>query len=525
MASSDDRPAPSPLVTRASQRSSTFSSSTSVAGSFVGSVKQTAKDAMDADVPLGAWAAAAQSTAKAPTIGDIRNGSFSGNGWTSEGQKDANEEGRMRRASSGGSGKIPRLRSAAGVGVPQVDSVQEHHEVGTKHDGAEPFPTLTDGQAHATWASNNKTGVLPKEKEVLDIKNPLSRTDTSRSEQALPTTTRDRRAYSTGWRPPPKLPWTKSWAIGLKAFGKWAITPFGFIITIYCLNIVAWGGMLFLLLCGAAPEMCWAPVGNGEYVRNCNHIDSPRRIWIEIDSQILNGLFCVTGFGLLPWRARDMYFLLRWRFCNEEKEGRQKKLYGLRKLAGFYKGWVRLPGSDTLDTLSLAEYNAQTARDAKFVTIDDSLTSAEAGEADAADPRLPLPLKKTPSPPLTGIRAPPTKLWKLDFYIWCNMWNTFFQTCLCGFMWGLNRYDRPSWSTGFFIACACVIAAVGGIVSFKEGNKIKLVEGVNPSPAVAAALEKMQRQKGEEQGGLELANTNSTVDCVVKAEDKGTAGV
>lgn len=127
MASSDDRPAPSPLVIRTPQRSSTLSSTNSAAGSFVGSVKQTAKDAMDANIPLGAWAAAAQSTAKAPTIGDIRNGSFSGNGWTSEVQRDVNEEGRMRRASSGSSGKIPKLRSAAGAGVPQVDSVQEYH--------------------------------------------------------------------------------------------------------------------------------------------------------------------------------------------------------------------------------------------------------------------------------------------------------------------------------------------------------------------------------------------------------------
>ncbi|KAM0709710.1 hypothetical protein Q7P35_003750 [Cladosporium inversicolor] len=524
MSTSDDRPAPSPLITRASQRSSTFSSTNSAAGSFVGSVKQTAKHAMDADVPLGAWAAAAQSTAKAPTIGDIRNGSFSGNGWTSEVQKDVNEEGRMRRASSGSSGKIPRLRSAAGAGVPQVDSVQEHHEVGSKHAGAEPLPKLTDSQAHSTWTPNAKDNVLSEEEEVLEMKDPLSRTDSSvKEEHALPVTTRNQRVYSTGWRPPPKLPWTKSWAIGLKAFGKWATTLFGFVVTVYCLNVVAWGGMLFLLLCGAAPEMCWAPIGDGEYVRDCNHIDSPRRIWLEIDSQILNGLFCVTGFGLLPWRARDLYFLLRWRFCNEKKEGRQKKLYGLRKLAGFYKGWVRLPGSDTLDTLSLAEYNAQTARDAQFATIDDALTSVEAGEADANDPRLPLPLEKIPSPPLTGIRAPPTKLWKLDFYIWCNMWNTFFQACLCGFMWGMNRYDRPSWSTGFFIACACIISAVGGYVSFKEGKKIKLVEGVNPSPAVAEALEKIQRQK-EQQGGLELANTNSTVDFSVRADDKGRAG-
>jgi hypothetical protein len=182
--------------------------------------------------------------------------------------------------------------------------------------------------------------------------------------------------------------------------------------------------------------MCWAPVGNGEYVRDCNHIDSPRRIWLEIDSQILNGLFCVTGFGLLPWRARDLYYLLKWRLCNEKKEGQAKKLYGLRKLAGYYSGWVRLPGSDTLSTTSLAEYNARNdTNGAKNVTTNSKTstpTTIEAGEgADESDLRLPLPLSKTPDPPLTGIRAPPTKLWKLDAYVWCNIWNTLFQTALC----------------------------------------------------------------------------------------------
>src|SRR5215471_13975027 len=32
---------------------------------------------------------------------------------------------------------------------------------------------------------------------------------------------------------------------------------------------------------------------------------------IEIDAQILNALFCVTGIGLLPWRLRDGYLLFR----------------------------------------------------------------------------------------------------------------------------------------------------------------------------------------------------------------------
>jgi len=45
-------------------------------------------------------------------------------------------------------------------------------------------------------------------------------------------------------------------------------------------------------------------------------------------------------------------------------------------------------------------------------------------------------------------------------------------------MWGMNRYSRPSWSTGLFIALACGVAGVGGVVSFIEGKRVKRVEGV-----------------------------------------------
>src|SRR5579862_5372252 len=79
------------------------------------------------------------------------------------------------------------------------------------------------------------------------------------------------------------------------------------------LNVIAWGGMLFLLLVNAAPAMCYP---------TCGDINSPRRVCtfpecseltpgIEIDSQILNALFCITGIGLLPWRLRDCYHLFR----------------------------------------------------------------------------------------------------------------------------------------------------------------------------------------------------------------------
>lgn len=388
-------------------------------------------------------------------------------------------EGRRRRASSGSSGKVSRLRSAAGAGIPQIDAVKEHRE--TEKQSEDPI-LIRD----RVRANENKHATM-EEEETAGPRDTLTPISSAPEEgDVLPLASRNKRVYSSGWRPPPKLPWTKSWMIGLKAFGKWFITPFGFFWTIYGLNVVAWGGMLFLLLCGAAPEMCWAPIGNGEYVRDCNHIDSARRIWLEIDSQILNALFCVTGFGLLPWRARDLYYLLRWRLCSKNKL-QEQKLYGLRRLAGFYTSWFRLPGSDTLSQLTLAEYNAQT--DNPSTPTNPASPALESNLTH--DPRLPLPLSKTPPEPLTGIRAPPTALWKLDFYIWCNMWNTFFQACLCGVMWGLNRYDRPSWTTGFFIACACVVAGVGGVVAFKEGKKVKRVEGVAPSPAVQAELERM----------------------------------
>lgn len=93
-----------------------------------------------------------------------------------------------------------------------------------------------------------------------------------------------------------------------RKFFAWVLTWKGILITIYSLNIVAWGGMLFLLLVNAAPAMCHP---------TCHDINSSRRIWVEIDSQILNALFCVTGFGLIPWRFRDLYLLMRYRIRGD----------------------------------------------------------------------------------------------------------------------------------------------------------------------------------------------------------------
>lgn len=105
---------------------------------------------------------------------------------------------------------------------------------------------------------------------------------------------------------------------------RYVLTLKGFIITIYFMLIVAFGGMLFLLLCNAAPAMTkeWGPD---------DKVHSPRQIWMEIDSQILNALFCVTGLGLFPVRTRDFYFYCVGHWGQDT--------YCWTKLAGYHNNW------------------------------------------------------------------------------------------------------------------------------------------------------------------------------------------
>jgi hypothetical protein len=258
------------------------------------------------------------------------------------------------------------------------------------------------------------------------------------------------------YRPPPKHSWGRAFQIAGVGFWNLLKTPLGFIVIVYCLNVVAWGGMLFLLLLNAAPAMDHP---------SSNDINSPRRKWIEIDSQILTGLFCVTAFGLIPWRFKELYFILQYRLFGKQEY--------LRKLAGIYRGWFRLPGSDALEVPHLEDYPPTQA------TLERIETKREQSEAlDLENPALPLPLSLAPDIPLTGVRASPTSIWKLDFVIWCMAWNTFFQIVLCVFMWKYNRRNRPSWATGLFVALGCIIAGVGGLMGWWEGRRVKQIEGV-----------------------------------------------
>ncbi|KAL2124395.1 hypothetical protein VTJ04DRAFT_760 [Mycothermus thermophilus] len=347
-------------------------------------------------------------------------------------------------------------------------------------EGHAPTPAAPP-QAASSTADPEKQP--PTASELSPIPSPRAiDTDTNTNQPTTTTASPPARAptgtlpFPNGYHFPPSYPWHESAAQGLKSFWAFFITPMGFFWTIYGLNVVAWGGMLFLLLCNAAPAMCYP---------TCDHVDSPRRKWIEWDAQILTALFCVTAFGLAPWRFRDLWYLLQYRV-----KGRHE---GLRRLAGIHKGWFRLKGTEGLPP-ELGPENVAAA----YPPVPEEC--------------VPIPEKNMPPAPLTGTRAPATKVWKLDVVVWSMVLNTFAQCALCGIMWGMNRHTRPSWATGFLVAVACIIAMVGGLVVFLEGRRVKSIEGV--------PLSERDKEKLERDRELGIMHYNNLKDKKPKKGDK-----
>ncbi|KAI9646240.1 hypothetical protein NHQ30_005680 [Ciborinia camelliae] len=427
---------PSSLIAKIKTEGTTRSRGQS---STLSSIRRASRVFEESNPPTGFCIASGQIASQVPSITDIRRGSFGAEGWSGEGQvREKQRRTSSSRSTSSQLGEQEKGRRKSTAGMNIADSISSGPEI--RHDVLpeaveEEEHSRAPIQAHQVLSSSDTNFMSPKVKV----------------EDGYRTT-----PFDNGYQFPPKHSWTVSTATFFKAFWKFFITPVGFLVTVYGLNVVAWGGMLFLLLCNASPAMCHP---------TCNDINSPRRIWIEIDSQILNALFCVTGFGTIPWRFRDLYYLLQYRIGKNE--------IGLRRLAGINRSWFRLAGSQDLPV---------------------GLGPAQIATEDSDIPQscVAFPPDKSPDAPLTGVRAPATAMWKLDFVIWTMVCNTFLQAVLSGFMWGLNRYNRPSWSTGLFVALACIVAACGGIMSFMEAKKVKAIEGV---PVSDVDREKLARDR------------------------------
>lgn len=220
--------------------------------------------------------------------------------------------------------------------------------------------------------------------------------------------------------------------------GRSTSTPFLCLATVYVLNIIGWGAMDFFLVCNAAPAMCHP---------TCDDPNSPRRRWIEIDTQILVALLCIPAFGLAPWRYRDLYVLLMYRVTGDGG--------WLVKLVAYNEDWVQLDGK-LEDNLRLEKFEP---------------TSGSEENSQFLEPASDNPVEA----PSTS----PTKLWKLDVVVCCKALNTAFQAALAGFMWGYNRFDRPPWSASLLVPCAFGCMIIAKLAMFLEGTRIRNNELVN----------------------------------------------
>jgi hypothetical protein len=76
-----------------------------------------------------------------------------------------------------------------------------------------------------------------------------------------------------------------------KGFWVFVKTPMGAFTAIYGFLCAFWGAAIVLFLLG------WIPTSSKD----------TQDKWVEISSQVCNGLFTITGVGLIPWRVVDTY--------------------------------------------------------------------------------------------------------------------------------------------------------------------------------------------------------------------------
>jgi len=213
---------------------------------------------------------------------------------------------------------------------------------------------------------------------------------------------------------------------------------------------VFWGSALVLLLAK------WINLNNQE----------TQDFWIEICEQILNGLsrchdtheagphpnfiglFCLTGIGLIPWRVVDTYRMLKiWYYKRRTRKLRKK---------------ASLPELYDNDDLPDPMF------DPNYVHV---LTDKEQYELHHQQKKF---MKSQ-----TWYRPHGTethRAFPITIALWIclfNDGNSVFQCMLAGCMWGLNRFERPGWTTASLIPLAFGCGIISGIFIWRGGKKTK----------------------------------------------------
>lgn len=108
---------------------------------------------MEASPPPGMWAATGSVTAKAPTLADIRHGSFSESGWKEEPQR---LKGSLRR--SGSNLQELSAQNEGASGPPKTMSSSDKLRSQGAQQSVEPFPAVAEEDAHTHAPQEKDSG-------------------------------------------------------------------------------------------------------------------------------------------------------------------------------------------------------------------------------------------------------------------------------------------------------------------------------------------------------------------------------
>ncbi|KAL5637135.1 hypothetical protein ACGC1H_000949 [Rhizoctonia solani] len=223
----------------------------------------------------------------------------------------------------------------------------------------------------------------------------------------------------------------------LNGFWEYITTPMGFISFVYGFLCAFWGAAIVIFL---------AKIIN-------LHNKDRQDFWVEISSQIENALFTVTGVGLIPWRVIDTYRIAKiWHYRQVTRRlRRQAKLPAL------------IDGNDLPDPTYNPNYvHVLSERQQKDLHYQQQkfMASQTWYRPHETETHKAFPIK--------------TALF-ICLYI---DFNSVFQCMLCGCMWGLNRFQRPAWTTGTLIPASFLCGIAAGVLIWRGGNQTKKVKEV-----------------------------------------------
>ncbi|KAG9039627.1 hypothetical protein FRB95_009208 [Tulasnella sp. JGI-2019a] len=248
-------------------------------------------------------------------------------------------------------------------------------------------------------------------------------------------------------------------------------TPVGACTALYGFLCAFWGAAIVLFL--------------AKIINLHNH--DLQNFWIEVSSQVTNGLFTATGVGLIPWRVIDTYRMGKiWHYKRLTRKLRAKA--GMQVLMdeddlpdpAFNPDYVHVLSEKQQDEL---HYQQQ-----KF------MASQTWYRPHATDTHKAFPINTA--------------------LIICLLidGNSIFQCFLCGCMWGMNRFQRPAWTTGCLIPASFMCALVAAYFIFRGNNKTKKTNEVEGKLREALEMENVGLMNSHlvERDGFTVVERNET---------------